>query len=106
MILNLVEGKKVKYCCVVENIEPQKKLRECDEMKENEKKCSPMSNIGSKQGSYEWGNCSNVSKTIVKQIIEGSLVYCANGPMGVSSPISKTRLKQGINDLRHIGAIP
>ena len=24
--------------------------------------------------------------------------YCANGPMGVSSPMSKTRLKQGSED--------
>ena len=37
-----------------------------------------------------------VSKTIVKQGIEGSLGYCANGTMGVSSTMSKTRLKQGI----------
>ena len=31
------EFKKLKNCCVVENIEPQKKFRECDEIKENEK---------------------------------------------------------------------
>ena len=37
-----------------------------------------------------------MSKTIYKQVIEGSLEYCANGPIGVSSPISKTRLNQGI----------
>ena len=55
-----------------------------------------MSKTRSKQGSEEWGNHSNVSKTILKQIISGSLVYCANGPMGVSSPMSKNRLKQGI----------
>ena len=54
-----------------------------------------MSKTRSKQGSDEWGNCSNVSKTILKQIIEGSLGYCANGPMGVSLPMSKTRSKQG-----------
>ena len=39
---------------------------------------------------------SNVSKTIQKQIIEGILGYCANEVMGVSSPMSKTGLKQGI----------
>ena len=39
---------------------------------------------------------SNVSKTIVKQGSEGSLGYCANGQIGVSSPMYKTRLKQGI----------
>ena len=39
-----------------------------------------------------------MSKTIVKQGIEGSLVYCANGPMGVSSPMSKTRSKKHIGD--------
>ena len=42
----------------------------------------------------KWGDSSNVSKSIAKKIIEGSLGYCANGPMGVSSPMSKTRLKQ------------
>ena len=35
-------------------------------------------------------------KTIVKQGIEGSLGYCANGPIGVISPMSKNRLKKGI----------
>ena len=53
-----------------------------------------MSKTRSKQGSDKWGNHSNVSKTVVKQIIEGSLGYCANGPMGFSSPMSKTRLNQ------------
>ena len=89
------EGKKLKNCCVVENIEPQKKCRECDEIKENEKYFSPMSKTRSKQGSEDWGNFSNVSKTIVNQIIEESLGYCANGPMGVRSPMSKTSSKQG-----------
>ena len=37
-----------------------------------------------------------MSKTIHKQVIEGSLEYCANGPIGVSSPMYKTRLNQGI----------
>ena len=37
-----------------------------------------------------------MSNTIVKQVNEGSLVYWANGTIGVSSPMSKTRLKQGI----------
>ena len=39
-----------------------------------------------------------MSNTIVKQGIEVSLGYCANGPMGVSSPMSKTRPKQGIEE--------
>ena len=51
MIIDGVEGKKLKNCCVVENIEPQKKSRECDEIKENEKKCSAMSKNRFKQGS-------------------------------------------------------
>ena len=51
-----------------------------------------MSKTRPKQGSEKkWGGRSNVSKTVVKQGIAGSLVYCANGPMGVSSPMSKTR---------------
>ena len=37
MIMYVGEGKKLKNCCVVENIEHQKKLRECDEIKDNEK---------------------------------------------------------------------
>ena len=40
------------------------------------------------------GGSPNVSNTIVKQSIEVSLVYCANRPMGVSSPMFKTRLEQ------------
>ena len=89
------EGKKLKTCCVVENIEPQEKLRECDEIRDNEENISPMSKNRLKQGSEEWGNRSNVSKTIVKQIIEGSFGYCDNGPMAVSSPMYNTRSKQG-----------
>ena len=54
-----------------------------------------MSKTRSKQGSEEWGNRSNVSKTIVNQSIEESLGYCANGPMGVSLSMSKTWSKQG-----------
>ena len=55
-----------------------------------------MSKTRPKQHSEEkWGNRSNVSKTIVNQSIEGGLGYCANGPMGVSSPMSKTMPKQG-----------
>ena len=53
-----------------------------------------MSKTRSKQGSEEWGDCFDVSKTIVKQSIEGSLGYCDNGPMGVISSMSKTRSKQ------------
>ena len=44
----------------------------------------------------KWDDRSKVSNTILKQCIEGCLVYCANGEMGVSSPMSKTRSKQGI----------
>ena len=40
-----------------------------------------------------------MSKNIVKQGIEGSLGYCAKGPIGVSSPMSKTRLEQGIEEI-------
>ena len=36
---------------------------------------------------------SNVSKKIEKQGIELRSGYCVNGPMGVSSPISKTMSK-------------
>ena len=62
--------------CVVENIEPRKKLRESDKIRENEENISPMSNTRSKQGGEgKWGNRSNVSKTIVNQSIEGSLGY-------------------------------
>ena len=43
-----------------------------------------MSKTWSKQGSEEkWGNWSNISKTIVRQSIEGSLRYCANVPMNI-----------------------
>ena len=56
-----------------------------------------MSKTRPKQGSEEkWGDCSYVSKTIVKKGIEGSLEYCANEPMGVISPMSNTRSNQGI----------
>ena len=56
-----------------------------------------MSKTRSKQGSDEWGNFSNVSKTIVKQSIVGSLGYCANRPMRVRSTMYKTRSKQGLD---------
>ena len=39
-----------------------------------------------------------MSKTIEKQVIEVSLEYYDNGSIGVSSPMSKTRLKQGIEE--------
>ena len=54
-----------------------------------------MSKTRSKQGNDEWGNCSNVSQTIVRQSIEGSLRYYANVPMGFSWPMSKTRSNKG-----------
>ena len=95
MIMDGVERKRLKLFCVVENTELQKKLRECDEIKGNEKRCSSMSKTRSKQGRDEWGNCSNVSKTIFKQSIEEILGYFDNGTMGVSSPMSKNRSKQG-----------
>ena len=58
-----------------------------------------MSKTRSKQGIEEkWEDISNVSGTILKQVVEGSLSYFANGPIGVSSPLSKTRSKQGIED--------
>ena len=43
----------------------------------------------------KWGDLSNVSKTIVKQGTEESLGYCANGPMGVISPMYNISPKQG-----------
>ena len=95
MIMDGGEGNKLKNCCVVENIEHQRKIRENDEIRDNEGDSSPMSKTRSKKGSEEkWGDRSNVSKTIVKEVIEGSLGYCANGPMGVRSSMSKTRLNQ------------
>ena len=58
-----------------------------------------MSKTSSIQGSGEkWGDHSNVSKTITRKGIEGRLVYCANEPIGVSSPMSKTRSKQGVEE--------
>ena len=41
-----------------------------------------------------------MSKTIAKQGIEGSLGYCANGPIGVIPPMSKTKSKKGIKEKR------
>ena len=35
--MDVGEGKTFKNCRVVENIAPQKQLRECDEIRENEK---------------------------------------------------------------------
>ena len=40
-----------------------------------------------------------MSKKIYKQGIEGGLGYCTNRPMGVISPMSKTRSKQGIDEI-------
>ena len=37
MIMDGGYGRKFKNCCVVENIEPQNKLRKCDEVKDNKK---------------------------------------------------------------------
>ena len=46
-----VEDKKFKNCCVVENIETQKKLKEFYEIRDNEENRSPMSKTRSKLGS-------------------------------------------------------
>ena len=65
-----------------------------DEIRENEENSSPISKTRLKQGSKEiWENSSNLYKTTVKQSIDGSLGCCANRPMGVSSPMSKTSPK-------------
>ena len=48
-----------------------------------------------KNSSKQGRDCSNVSKIIEKQGIEGSSGYCANGPMGVTSPMSKARSNLG-----------
>ena len=39
-----------------------------------------------------------MSKTIEKQGITVSLEYCAKGPIGIRSPMSKTRPKQDIEE--------
>ena len=39
-----------------------------------------------------------MSKTIEKQGIEGSLEYCAKGPIIVISPMLKTKLKKDIEE--------
>ena len=58
-----------------------------------------MSKTRSNKGINEkWGDCSNISKPIVKQGIERILGYPANGPIGVGSPMSKTTLHQGIKE--------
>ena len=58
-----------------------------------------MSKTRSNPGSEEkWRDCSNVSKTIEKQGIKGSLEYCTKVPIKVSLPMSKTRLKQDIEE--------
>ena len=46
----------------------------------------------------KWGYQSKVSKTIAKKGIEGCLVYCDNGPIEVRSPMSRTRLRQFIDE--------
>ena len=43
MIMDGGEGKKIKKCCVVEDIEHQQKLRENNGIIENEVDISPMS---------------------------------------------------------------
>ena len=60
---------------------------------------SPMSKTRPKQGiGKKWGDIYNVSKTIVKQGIKGSLGYCANRPIGVSPPMYKTGSKKIIEE--------
>ena len=71
MIIDDGEGKKLKSCCVVENIEHQQKIKENYKIRESEGDSSPMSKTMSKQGSeYKWGDNSKVYKTIVRQGIE------------------------------------
>ena len=53
MIMDGGEGKNLITFCIVENIEPQQKLRECDEIRDNEENSSTMSKTRSKQGSEE-----------------------------------------------------
>ena len=101
MMMNGGEGKKLKKCCVVEDIERQREIRVNDGLRENEGDNSPMSKTSSKQGSEEkWGDHSNVYKTIVKQGIEGSLGYCANGSIGVRlGQIKALRINGGISTM-------
>ena len=47
MIMDGGEGKRLKKCCVVENIENQQKLRENDEIRYNEGDRSPMCSVQS-----------------------------------------------------------
>ena len=55
-----------------------------DRITKNEGVISPKYTTRSNQGIEEkWGGRSIVYKTIVKQGIEGSLVYCANGPITI-----------------------
>ena len=49
MVMDGGKGKKLKKCCVVEDIEHQREKRE-NEITENEGVSSPMSNTRSKQG--------------------------------------------------------
>ena len=67
MIMDGGECKKFNFFCVVEIIEHQRKIRENDEIRENEGDSSPMYKTRSNQGSKEkWGDISDVFKTIVK----------------------------------------
>ena len=71
MIMDICEGNKLKTCCVVENIEHQQKIRENNEIRENEGDSSPMYKTRSKQVSEEkWGDHPNFSMNIAKQGIE------------------------------------
>ena len=47
MVMDGGEGKRLKKCCVVENIENQQKLRENDEIRYNEGDRSPMCSVQS-----------------------------------------------------------
>ena len=49
MIMDGGEGKKLKHCCVVDNIENQQKIRENDKIRDNEGDSSPMSKTRSKR---------------------------------------------------------
>ena len=82
------EGKTLKKCCVVKDIDHQWEKREKREKNyrttEDEGVCSPMSKTRPKQGiEGKGGDRSNVSNTILKQGLEGGLGYCANVPMNI-----------------------
>ena len=93
MLMDGEEGKILRKCCVVKDIEHQREKRGKNEgTTEDEGFLSPMSVTRPKQGiEEEGGDFSNVSKTILKQGLEGCLGYCANVPMDTG----KTECEEG-----------